>query len=142
MAFFKREQPQPSEPTLEQEAMEAAKKTAKEGFEPTEQGSEAREYLNQWPEEAPHRKAIMTLAYSAIPEFVRNHPEQSMKPEDIIPNQEFNEVRNRVAKSFGVHGATVPISDKDVRAALHLAEEYLANQKPGLGIDNENAEAV
>lgn len=131
MGLFKREQPQPMEPSMKEQAGEIAKEVIEEeGYKMTPEGLEARKYLDEkWEnEEAPHRKAIETMAYVAIPEFTRNHPGQSIEPEDLIPNREFNEIRAKLSESFGVSGATVPISDEDVKHAINLAKEYLGNQ--------------
>lgn len=113
---------------MAQEAEEAMKQTVEEGYKTTPEGEEARKYLEKWPEDAPHRKAIETMAYRAIPEFVHDRPGQKFEPEALIKNSEFNEIRTKLAKSFGVAGATVPISDNDVKEAVALAKEYLANQ--------------
>jgi len=131
MGFFKREQPQPTEPTMEEQAGEIVKEvTEEQDYQMTPEGLEARKYMEEkWENaEAPHRKAIETIAYVAIPEFVREHPGQSIEPEDLIPNLDFNEIRTKIAESFGVAGATVPITDIEVRHAINLAKEYLANQ--------------
>ncbi|NIW79358.1 MAG: hypothetical protein GWN16_07800 [Calditrichae bacterium] len=142
MKWFSREQLQPGEPTMAQEAEEVMKQTVEEGYKTTPEGEEARKYLEKWPEDAPHRKAIETMAYRAIPEFVHDHTEYGLEPEVLIKNPEFNEIRTKLAKSFGVAGATVPISDSDVKRAIALAKEYLANQVEGLETGEEDVAAA
>jgi hypothetical protein len=142
MKWSSREQLQPGEPTMAQETEEVMKQTVEEGYKTTPEGEEARKYLDKWPEGAPHRRAIETMAYRAIPEFIHGHPGQKLEPEALIRNQEFNEIRTKLAKSFGVAGAIVPISDNDVREAIALAKEYLANQVERLETDEEDVAAA
>lgn len=123
-------------------AMKAKEKTAAEGYKTTPEAEEARKHLEQWPDEAPHRKAIETMAYQAIPEFVHQHPGVDIEPENLVKNPEFNEIRTNISKSFGVEGATVPISQKDVEAAIDLAKEYLQNQTEGVETSGQDVAAA
>jgi len=142
MKWFQRERPEPREVPMSEQAGAVLQEASAEGYNKTEEGDAAREYLKKWPDEAPHRRAIETMAYVAIPEFAQAHPDQSMAPGDIIPNREFNDIRTKLAESFGVHGAIVAISDEDVKMALALAQEYLANQKEGVDTGEESVAAA
>jgi hypothetical protein len=143
MGLFKREQPRPSEamPAID-DAMKAMEKTTTEGYKTTPEADEARKHLEQWPDKAPHRKAIETMAYQAIPEFVHQHPGVDIEPKNLVANAEFNEVRTKISESFGVEGATVPISQKDVEAAIDLAKEYLENQTEGVETGGQDVAAA
>lgn len=143
MGLFKREQPRPQEITpLVEDAKKAKEITAEEGYKTTPEAEEARKYLEQWPGDAPHRTAIETMAYQAIPEFVHQHPGVDIESENLVKNSEFNNIRTKISKSFGVEGAIVPISQKDVEAAIDLAKEYLQNQTEGIKNNDQDVAAA
>lgn len=140
MEQLRREQPRSEWPSKLEKVQEWRDVVKQEDFEGTPEAIEAREYMEEkWPEGSPHRDAMDIFAYMFAKDYFKEHPqyiEEWATPENrdmflkaLMVKPEFSQELTNIEKQMGKHGASVPLTNEEIKMAIDLAYEAILYDK-------------